>query len=64
MQKFRHRRKDPAFTGSSRFKAAKVAEMAVKTIITRFWQRPGSALPAYQDNWLILPAKTRGFGSA
>jgi len=31
-------KKTPVFTGSSRFKAAKVAEMKVKTIITRFWQ--------------------------
>jgi hypothetical protein len=36
--------KTPVFTGSSRFKAAKVAEMKVKTIITRFWQR--SSKPA------------------
>jgi hypothetical protein len=36
--------KTPAFTGSSRFKAAKVAEMKVKTILTRFWQR--SSKPA------------------
>jgi hypothetical protein len=34
--------KTPAFTGSSRFKAAKVAEMKVKTILIRFWQRSGT----------------------
>jgi hypothetical protein len=50
--------KTPVFTGSSRFKAAKVAEMKVKTIITRFGRDPVN-LPADQDNYGSGQAKTR-----